>query len=201
MIRGPRRSSRSPASLARHGLRTQGYRAGLHVRAHPKNPEVIEINLFEAPGVQLGAELHTALVRHFSRQEFRRASHDDIGMVTQGTSVAEAYVSDLVESVDAQRIRNRGFRVGCRVCALLGSTRNSAGSWSARCRGCSIARRSVGSDRGHNPTRIRGDSRQGPTTRRGSSGRSGGRPGIRRASALPSSMSTEPSYRTGRRCY
>ena len=101
----------NPASLARHGLRTQGYRAGLHVRAHPKNPEVIEINLFEAPGVQLGAELHTALVRHFSRQEFRRASHDDIGMVTQGTRVAEAYVSDLVESVDAQRIRNRGFRV------------------------------------------------------------------------------------------
>ena len=61
---------RSPAALARHGLRTQGYRAGVHVRPHRTDPETIEINLFEAPGVQLGAELQGTLVRHVSRQEF-----------------------------------------------------------------------------------------------------------------------------------
>ncbi len=101
----------NPASLTRHGLRTQSYRAGLHVRAHPADPEVIEINLFEAPGVQLGAELHATLVRHFSRQEFRRADHSEIGKVSQATRATEAYVHDLVESVDARRIKQRGFRL------------------------------------------------------------------------------------------
>jgi mannose-1-phosphate guanylyltransferase/phosphomannomutase len=101
----------SPASLARHGLRAQGYRAGVHVRPHRTDPETIEINLFEAPGVQLGAELQGTLVRHFSRQEFRRAGYADIGRVTRSTRAVESYVRDLVEAVDAERIRECGFRL------------------------------------------------------------------------------------------
>ncbi|MGI9658486.1 MAG: hypothetical protein ACR2OD_06215, partial [Gaiellaceae bacterium] len=101
----------SPASLARHGLRTQSYRAGAHVRPHPSDPEVIEINLFEDPGVQLGAEFRGTLVRHFSRQEFRRAGFTDIGRTSKPTHAVESYVEDLVDSVDAERIRARGFRL------------------------------------------------------------------------------------------
>lgn len=101
----------SPASLARHGLRAQHYRVGVHVRPHPRDPEVIEISLFEAPGVQLGAELQGTLVRHFSRQEFRRAGFMDIGRLTKSTSAVESYVQDLVGAVDAECIRARGFRL------------------------------------------------------------------------------------------
>ncbi len=101
----------SPASLARHGLRTRGYRAGAHVRPHPNDPELIEINLFEAPGVQLGPELQSALVRHFSRQEFRRAGFNEIGRVSKPTRAVEAYVHDLADAVDAERIQARGFRI------------------------------------------------------------------------------------------
>ena len=101
----------SPASLARHGLRTQSYRAGAHVRPHPDDPEVIEINLFEDPGVQLGAELQGALVRHFSRQEFRRAGFTDIGRTSKPSHAVESFVHDLVDSVDAERIRDRSFRL------------------------------------------------------------------------------------------
>ena len=101
----------SPASLARHGLRTQGHRAAAHVRPHPEDPEVIEINVFEAPGVQLGGELQSALMRHFSRQEFHRAGYTDIGRTSKPTHAVESYVQDLVDSVDADRIRSRGFRL------------------------------------------------------------------------------------------
>ena len=101
----------SPASLARHGLRTNSYRAGAHVGAHPHDPELIEINLFEAPGVQLGSQLQGALVRHFSRQEFRRAGYKDLGLMTKPVQAVEAFVQDLVGAVDAERIRERSFRL------------------------------------------------------------------------------------------
>ena len=75
------------------------------------DPELIEIDLFEAPGVQLGAQLQSALVRHFSRQEFRRAGYMDIGRHTKTAQAVESFVEDLVGSVDAERIRERGFRL------------------------------------------------------------------------------------------
>ena len=46
-----------PASVARHLVKSEGYRAGFHVGQSPTDPEVIRIQFFEQPGIEMTAGL------------------------------------------------------------------------------------------------------------------------------------------------
>ena len=58
-----------PASVARHLVKSEGYRAGFHVGQSPTDPEVIRIQFFEQPGIEM-----TAGCRRRSRSTSRAAS-------------------------------------------------------------------------------------------------------------------------------
>jgi mannose-1-phosphate guanylyltransferase / phosphomannomutase len=98
-------------AVTRHFLKSEGMGAGVHVRPSTQDPEVMEIQFFEAPGIQASPEFVKEVEKHFQRQEFRRAAHDEVGKITSPARAAEGYVADLIRTVDVDAIRARGFRV------------------------------------------------------------------------------------------
>jgi mannose-1-phosphate guanylyltransferase/phosphomannomutase len=100
-----------PAAVNRHLLKSESYDAGIHVQPNAGDPEVVEIRIFEPPGIQATPELVKEIEKHFSRQEFRRAAWDEVGEITFPARAAESYVQDLVRTLDVRAIAARGFRV------------------------------------------------------------------------------------------
>jgi mannose-1-phosphate guanylyltransferase / phosphomannomutase len=100
-----------PAAVNRHLLKSGGYDAGIHVQPGAADPEVVEIRVFEPPGVQASPDLVKEVEKHFSRQEFRRAAWDEVGEITFPARAAESYVQELLRTLDADAIRERGFRI------------------------------------------------------------------------------------------
>jgi mannose-1-phosphate guanylyltransferase / phosphomannomutase len=101
----------SPSAITRHVLKTQGLAAGVHVAQSASDPELVQIRVFEFPGIQLTPALEKEVEKHFTRHELRRAAFDEIGKTTYPTRVRESYAQDLLDSLDVERIRRRGFRI------------------------------------------------------------------------------------------
>jgi mannose-1-phosphate guanylyltransferase/phosphomannomutase len=100
-----------PAAVNRHFLKSQGLGAGVHVRPSSADPELMQIQLFEPPGIQATPALIKEIEKHFHRQEFRRASADEVGQISTPARAAETYADDLLRTLDAEAIRSRGFRI------------------------------------------------------------------------------------------
>ncbi|HYZ19422.1 MAG TPA: hypothetical protein VE615_07750, partial [Gaiellaceae bacterium] len=75
------------------------------------DPEVVQVRFFEQPGIQLTAALQKEIEKHFSRQELRRAAAGDVGTVSYPVRARERYAEDLLETLDAEAIREREYRI------------------------------------------------------------------------------------------
>jgi mannose-1-phosphate guanylyltransferase / phosphomannomutase len=100
-----------PPAVTRHFLKNEGMGAAVHVRPSTNDPEVVEIQLFEPPGMQATPEFLKEVEKHFLRQEFRRAAYDEVGKISSPARAAEGYVADLIGTLDVDAIRARGFRI------------------------------------------------------------------------------------------
>ena len=100
-----------PSAVARHLLKTESYDAGVHIGTSGADPEVVQISFFEPPGIQLSARLQKEIEKHFTRQELRRVNFGQIGSVGYPARVRESYAQDLLDSLDADAIRSRSFRI------------------------------------------------------------------------------------------
>ncbi len=101
----------SPAAVTRHVLKTQGLQAGIHVGRSSADPEMINVRVFEWPGNQMTANLQKEVEKHFSRHELRRATFAEVGKTTYPARVRESYAQDILDSLDADAVRARRFRV------------------------------------------------------------------------------------------
>ena len=100
-----------PAAVARNLLKTEGYEAGFHVGTSQADPEVVQIKFFEQPGIQVSAALQKEIEKNFTRGEVRRVGFGDIGSISYPARVRESYAQDLLDSLDVEAIRTRGFRL------------------------------------------------------------------------------------------
>ena len=100
-----------PAAVARHLLKSEGYEAGIHVGTSQVDPEIVQIKFFEQPGIQLSSSMQKEIEKNFTRGELRRASFGDIGGISYPARVRESYAQDLLDSLDVEAIRGRGFRL------------------------------------------------------------------------------------------
>jgi mannose-1-phosphate guanylyltransferase/phosphomannomutase len=101
----------SPAAVTRHVLKTQALQAGIHVGRSSVDPERIDVRFFEWPGNQKTATLQKEVEKHFSRHELRRATFAEVGETTYPARVRESYAQDILDSLDAEAVRRRRFRV------------------------------------------------------------------------------------------
>jgi mannose-1-phosphate guanylyltransferase/phosphomannomutase len=100
-----------PAAVARHLVKAQGYDAGFHVGVGTADPEVIRIQFFEPPGIEMSAATQKEVEKHFTRGELRRVAAGDVGRIAYPARVREMYASDLVGGLDVDAIRARRFRI------------------------------------------------------------------------------------------
>jgi mannose-1-phosphate guanylyltransferase/phosphomannomutase len=100
-----------PAAVARHLVKTEGYPAGFHVGMSPNDPEMVRIQFFEAPGIEMSAALEKEVEKHFTRGELRRVSAGEVGKLSYPARVTESYATELLATLDVDAIRARGFRI------------------------------------------------------------------------------------------
>jgi mannose-1-phosphate guanylyltransferase/phosphomannomutase len=100
-----------PAAVGRHLLKTQGYDAGFHVGVSYADPEMLQIRFCEQPGIQLTPALQKEIEKHYTRHELRRAAFSGVGEISYPARVRESYAQDLLDALDRDAIRERGFRI------------------------------------------------------------------------------------------
>jgi mannose-1-phosphate guanylyltransferase/phosphomannomutase len=101
----------SPAAVARHLVKSEAHDAGFHVGISPTDPEVIRIQFFEPPGIEMSAAMQKEVEKHFTRGEFRRVAAGEVGGISYPARVRETYAADLISTIDAQAVRDRRFRI------------------------------------------------------------------------------------------
>ncbi len=100
-----------PAAVNRHFLKSEGLGAGVHVRPSSADPEMMQIQFFEPPGIQATPEFLKEIEKHFQRQEFRRAAYDEVGQIYTPTRAGETYADDLLRTLDVEGVKARAFRI------------------------------------------------------------------------------------------
>jgi mannose-1-phosphate guanylyltransferase/phosphomannomutase len=101
----------NPAAVARHLVKSEGYDAGFHVGVSPNDPEIVRIQFFEPPGVEMSQPMQKEVEKHFTRGELRRVAAGEVGGVSYPARVHETYASALLSTIDIERVRERGFRI------------------------------------------------------------------------------------------
>jgi mannose-1-phosphate guanylyltransferase/phosphomannomutase len=92
-------------------LKTQAFAAAVHVGQSQLDPEAVFIRIYEPPGILLTPALQKEIEKNFARQELRRVGADGVGSVSYPARVRESYAQDLLDGLDADAIRERGFRI------------------------------------------------------------------------------------------
>ncbi|HXH87860.1 MAG TPA: sugar phosphate nucleotidyltransferase [Gaiellaceae bacterium] len=101
----------SPPGVSRHVLKTQAFAAAIHVGQSHLDPEAVFIRIYEPPGVLLTASLQKEIEKNFTRRELRRVGAESVGSVSYPARVRESYAQDLLDGIDVEPIRARGFRI------------------------------------------------------------------------------------------
>ncbi|HSL66218.1 MAG TPA: sugar phosphate nucleotidyltransferase, partial [Gaiellaceae bacterium] len=101
----------APSPVARHMLKMHAYDAGIHVGTSSADPEIVQVKIFEPPGIQLTPALQKEIEKHFTRQELRRSAYNEVGEIGYPARVRESYAQDLLNALDGDEIRARGFRL------------------------------------------------------------------------------------------
>jgi mannose-1-phosphate guanylyltransferase/phosphomannomutase len=97
--------------VGRHLLKSHGYDGGFHVGVSSNDPEVVRVQFFEPPGIELSDAMQRELEKHFTRLEFRRMAAPDVAGITYPARARESYADDLLANVDVDAIRRRRFKI------------------------------------------------------------------------------------------
>src|SRR5450759_2167041 len=99
------------SAINRFEVKNGSSQGGLHVRISSWDPEMIQIQVFEPPGVNLSEKRQKDIEKYYGRQDFRRAFYSEFGELEFPDRAMETYVRGLLSSWDAERIRSRAYRL------------------------------------------------------------------------------------------
>jgi mannose-1-phosphate guanylyltransferase / phosphomannomutase len=97
--------------LTRFHVRNGESRGGITVRLAPEDPDSVELRLFDADGRDIDESMQRKIERLLAREDYRRAFAGDIGDIVFPPRALEFYTAALERSLDAPRLRDKGFKV------------------------------------------------------------------------------------------
>ncbi len=84
---------------------------GMHVRISSWDPEMIQIQVFEPPGVNISENRQKEIEKFYGREDFRRAFYSEFGEIEFPDRAMETYIRGLASAWDPERIRSRAYRL------------------------------------------------------------------------------------------
>ena len=72
---------------------------------------MIQVQVFEPPGVAISEKRQKDIEKYYGRQDFRRAFYSEFGEIQFPDRAMETYVRGLTENWDVERIHKRAFRI------------------------------------------------------------------------------------------
>jgi len=99
------------SAINRYEAKTGSAEGGLHVRISSWDPEMIQIQVFEPPGINLSEKRQKDIEKYYGREDFRRAFYSEFGELEFPDRAMETYVRGLLDSWDTERIRSRAYRL------------------------------------------------------------------------------------------
>ena len=100
-----------PMPITRFATRSEQASGGVSVRTSPRNPEVVEIRLFDGEGADLSVDAQRKIDRVFFREDYRRAGPYALGELEFPPHTIERYVRGLLGHLDSGAIRERRPKV------------------------------------------------------------------------------------------
>jgi mannose-1-phosphate guanylyltransferase/phosphomannomutase len=101
----------SSAAINRFEIKSGGAQGGMHVRISSWDPEVLQVQVFEPPGIPIAEKTQKDIEKFYGRQDYRRAFYTELGEIQFPARSTEMYMRGLTNAWDVERIRNRGFRL------------------------------------------------------------------------------------------
>ncbi len=84
---------------------------GVHVRIASWDPEMIQIQVFEPPGVNINENRQKAIEKYIGREDFRRAFYSEFGAIEFPDRATERYLRGLMSSWNTECIREHNYRL------------------------------------------------------------------------------------------
>ncbi len=101
----------APVAVNRFDIKSGLAVGGIHVQMSRDNPEMIEIIFSETPGIPIEGKRERAIENHYFREDFRRASIEEMGEVLYPPRAIETYTNSLLQNWNTVAIRGRQPRI------------------------------------------------------------------------------------------
>ena len=101
-----------PVPVARYYTAVSGAVGGVHVRLSPYDQRVVDIRLFNKDGQNLTKATERSIENIFFREDFRRVSFDDLGMIAEVGGLPERrYTEGFLKALNVDAIRATHFNL------------------------------------------------------------------------------------------
>jgi len=101
----------APTPVNRFNVATTAAEGGIHVQISPFDPQTIQINFFNSNGINMDAGGQRNIEKYYSREDYRRAFHNEVGEILFPPRTLETYSAGLLRTVDTKRIKDAKFKV------------------------------------------------------------------------------------------
>ena len=95
----------------RQELRTGKYAGGFHVRRSPRNPDLLDIIIFNKEGRDIPISRTKNIERYFFGEDIKRVHYSEIGQIFYPERTNEIYNTRFIGSLDCEIIRKRRFKI------------------------------------------------------------------------------------------
>ena len=100
-----------PIPIMRYELKSGRHGGGVHVRQNPAQYHITDMIFLGPDGMDLPTRKTRSIETLFAREDFRRASVEQIGHLDYPTRTVESYRADFLKHVDSEAIAKRAFKL------------------------------------------------------------------------------------------
>lgn len=100
-----------PFSALRYGVGALRLEGGIHISLDPADPNRVWFRFVDGQGIIFSRNQERKLENIFVREDFRRVGMEEMGLTYPLSNVDEIYSNYVLDQVDRENIRNRGFKL------------------------------------------------------------------------------------------